>query len=402
MLSSRLHAAPDALHSASAELRLVAACLRWPYSEEERLEAIAEAALQVGDWDRLLRIVTRHRVTGLVYRGLEQAGVGHSAALEQTAAAQTRQTLSFAFESVRLERMFREAGVELLFLKGVALTKLAYGDLSLRHAKDIDLLVEPEDNDRASELLERAGYRPRYVRAHMSPAQYGLWMRHSKGMEWMHPQTGVELELHWRLTDMPTLLWDGLGPGRQVVAVGVGELPTLDSERLMAYLCVHGASHGWSRLKWLADVFALLPEDPAGAERLYRRMLELGAGRAAGQALLLCKDLLGLELAPGLRLELENDWALRTLRRAALRTILRGGSEREIYGMAFGTTFVYLSRFLLGEGWQFLVSEARQRVYPPDRVASSHLHRRLIFLFPVLRAVDWITDRMRHRGRSEG
>ena len=35
-------------------------------------------------------------------------------------------------------------------------------------------------------------------------------------------------------------------------------IPTLPVSRLLLYLCVHGALDGWLRLKWLADIAALL------------------------------------------------------------------------------------------------------------------------------------------------
>lgn len=391
----------------SAEFRFLMLCLRFPWTGDT-LATIRGGAPQVADWSRLLRIAARHRVAGLLYRACRQAGVMMPVEvkreLEQTTAAQTRQTMTFAFESARLERLFRDAGIDVIFLKGVALTLLAYGDLSLRHAKDIDLLIALEDAEAVSALLSGAGYAPRFRREGMSPDQYALWLRHSKGMEWWHGSTGVEIEVHWRLTDMPSLLPDALASDeRQSVAIGGGmTLTTLDRDHLFAFLCVHGASHGWSRLKWLADIYALLPQDePEERLRLYRRAVELGAARPAGQALLLCRELLGMPIEARLLAELEGDVALTLLTKAALITIRRGGSEREIYDQPFGTSFIYLSRFLLGDGWGFLLSEARQRAYPPDRIASSNLHRRLIFLFPVLRLWDWLLDRMRHGGRSE-
>jgi hypothetical protein len=403
---SPAHLAPSpALAKISPEFRLVAACLRWPLTPE-KLEAIAAAAQDVQDWDRVLRIVHRHRVFGLVFRGLCRAGVkpppSIALELEQATSAQTRQTMSFAFESVRLQRLFRDAELDVVFLKGAALTMLAYGDFSLRHAKDIDLMIGESEAAEAGALLTRAGYMPRFHLERMSPAQHDLWFRYSKGMEWFHPEKSIELELHWRLTDIPVLTNGLPSPAqRQLVSVG-GAIPltTLDSDHLFAFLCIHGASHGWSRLKWLGDLYALLPASrPAEIERLFRRSAAPGGRRAAGQALLLCHDLLGLELPSHLKAELEADWRIRLLRRTALVTILRAGSEREIYDMEFGTSFVYLSRFLLADGWRSFLSEMMQRLYPPDLVAANTLPRGRIVLFPLFRLVHWLGSRLFHVGR---
>lgn len=62
---------------------------------------------------------------------------------------------------------------------------------------------------------------------------------------------------------------------------GLGTLNVLRREDEFAYLCVHGAGHSWSRLKWLADLNARL----AGLEAqriagLYRYAEARGAGCA--------------------------------------------------------------------------------------------------------------------------
>jgi hypothetical protein len=404
--ASKLTATPTLIRT-SAEFRLVAFCLRWPFTPE-KLEHIALAANDVQDWNRVLRITRRHRVFGLVFRGLRKAGVALppqiALELEQATSAQTRQTMSFALESVRLQRLFRDARIPIVFLKGAALTMLAYGDFSLRHAKDIDLIITQSDAAEAGALLTRAGYTPRFRLETLPPQQHELWLRHSKGMEWFRPEKSVELELHWRLTDMPgTSLGNTLPPAESCQLVSVGgaiPLTTLDRDPLLAFLAIHGASHGWSRLKWLADVYALLPTThPAEIEPLFRRVTQLGARRPFGQALLLCQDLLGLTLPPRLNAELRADRHIRLLRRTALTTILRAGSEREIYDLEFGTSFVYLSRFLLTDGWKSFYAEFMHLLYPPDLVAANTLPRARLALFPVFRLLHWLGTRILHLNR---
>jgi len=61
---------------------------------------------------------------------------------------------------------------------------------------------------------------------------------------------------------------------------------------------MHGALDWWNRLKWLADVNALLasrPED--NVELLARAAKARGLGRAAAQILLLCRNILQAPLS---------------------------------------------------------------------------------------------------------
>lgn len=52
---------------------LVAACSDWPPADR-RAESIRNLAAGNLDWDRVVRMVIRHRVAGLVYEGLSNAG----------------------------------------------------------------------------------------------------------------------------------------------------------------------------------------------------------------------------------------------------------------------------------------------------------------------------------------
>ena len=119
----------------------------WPPSDR-RTEAIRAAAAGPLDWARFLRVVRRHRVLGLVHDGLMRArpDVPPEVAREISAQAATlvRENLAMAAEAVRLQRLFDDAGLPVLFLKGASLAVLAYGNLGLRGGKDIDLLVSPE------------------------------------------------------------------------------------------------------------------------------------------------------------------------------------------------------------------------------------------------------------------
>src|SRR5262245_14621134 len=148
-------------YRSSPEFRLVAACAMWPPSER-RLEAIRTAAGRPLDWPRFLRVARRHQVIGLVHDGLRrvQPDVPPEIVRETGAQAATlvRKNLEMARESLRLQRLFDEADLPVLFIKGAALSVLAFGDLGLRASQDIDLLVTYEVLPVATAIVMRAGY----------------------------------------------------------------------------------------------------------------------------------------------------------------------------------------------------------------------------------------------------
>ena len=198
--------------------------------------------------------------------------------------------------------------------------------------------------------------------------------------------------------DNPALLpgVDALGPRLMVdIAPGI-RLPTLALDELFAYLCVHGATHAWSRMKWIADVAALLKNaDEGEVERLYRRSLGLGVGRCSAQALLLCNLLFETRLPSSLAAELRSDPAVRYLVRIALSAMAGRNAETELDDTVFGTVPIHLSHFLLASGWRYKLSEVRRKTASHQDRSAGLLPRGLHFLYPLLAVPSWLWRRVR-------
>jgi hypothetical protein len=330
--------------------------------------AAASAQPQVAglDWNRLVRLARFHRVQGLVWKALSPISaalpeeVSHSLAADAAEIAATN--LQAAAECGALRAEFEAAGVPLLFVKGLTLGALAYGRSSIKSASDIDLLMPADALDRAAALLSQRAYQP------IIP-KHGLqrWHRRQKESVWARSRPALAIDLHTRLADHPRLIPAiGIGSPRQIVEVAAGiALPTLARDELFAYLTVHGASSAWFRLKWIADFAALIEGLPGTeVERLYRRSLELGAARAAAQALLLADRLFfgTLDGAPNLRRELCKDRASRWLANTALRQLAGRKEPVEPTSSAGGTVAIHLTQFLLLPGLRFKASELVRQV----------------------------------------
>jgi hypothetical protein len=389
--------------SLSNEFRLAAACCRWPPSPERDRE-VAAAADRAIDWEAFLQIVRRQRIEGFANAALRQAQAAvpqeGAASLAAAAGGIAQENLLHAAAALSLHRDFAEAGIELLHLKGVTLSLLAYETLALKKARDIDVVVAPGEAGKAFELLRRAGYRclsggaegEEATEPQPEAAKESVWQgRHD-----------ILVELHTGLVDNAMMLPGvGLDSPRQTVAIAPGKsLPTLGTEELFAYLCVHGATHAWSRLKWLADVAALASRGgPAGIELLYRRAEALGAGRSAAQALLLCADLLGTEVPAELVRTLQTDRATRWLVRVAVRTMTGADGARELDETLLGTIPIHLSHFLLARGRRYKLSELKRKSAGRPGAAGAPLRGPLRYLRPLIAVPLWLRARSRERIR---
>jgi hypothetical protein len=392
--SSGLRAAGDAV---TPEFLLAAACCRWPASQPRNI-AVRNAAAGVTDWNHFLWLVRRQRVAGLVHDALPAAGIDLPSATAKKLGAWAerigRQNSILAVETVRLQRALETADIPVLVLKGVALAQLAYGSLGAKHARDIDLLVAPERAETAMQLLEREGYVLSSPAKHLSARQRQSVVRYAREVELVHSDRHLIVELQWRVMDNPLLLRDvdAHSAAQSVTLSGGATVHTLEREDLFAYLCVHGAHHAWSRLKWLADVNALVGND-ADIGRLYRHAQRIGAGLCAGQGLLLCQRLFALNLPDALSDELRANQRVKKLVTIALDAMTAPRAETEADGGVAGVTRIVRTQFLLGQGWAFYAAQIRAAAAGPADVIRFPLPLPLHFLYPLLRLPLWLWRR---------
>lgn len=384
-------------HSLSREFLLLATCCVWPPSPR-RSAAIERAAAEPIDWNKFLQLVTRHRVAGLAHHGLSSVAQNMPPTVAESLAEQAtliaRENLLHAAETLRLQRLFDEEGIPVVFVKGVSLGALAYGALGLKHGRDIDMLVPPAFAEPALKLLEEVGYQLRQPYRQFGDGRRHLLFRYSKDAALINSRSGVEVELHWRLTDNPLLLQyvDCASPVHIVAPTKDFGIRTLNDRDLFAYLCVHGAIHGWSRLKWLADVGALIAhKDDAEIVALYGHAQACGAGLCAGQTLLLCDRLLDRKLPAHLEMELPGNRRLKRLESAAMSVMTN--AVVEIEGKFLDKVRAYLRPFTLGRGRAFFAAQCKASSVMLVDVARFPLHPSLQFLYPFLGLPLWLWRR---------
>lgn len=383
----------------SREFSLLAASCRWPATKgrDDEILRLISGELR---WDVFVDLVKRHRVEGLVHRALTEARaqIPRQVArfLSVRAEAIVAQNLMQAAAAMRLKQLLSAKAIDFLFLKGATLGILAYETLSVKQAWDIDLLVAPERAVEAAGVLSRAGYSRSHPILELSEGQFADWMLYCKESLWTHSD-GTVVELHTALVDNPRLLCGiSARTPSQEVSLGMGiPLPTLRRDELFAYLCVHGATHAWSRLKWLADVAALLSkQSPGQIEIMYRRAQQLGSERSAAQALLLCAQLLALDLPPALRDELGRDGRNHWLVRRALGA-MAGHGATELDDTVFGTIGINVSHLFLGRGLGFKMSELGRKLSNAEDRLIVRLPKPLTFLYPMIAVPLWVWRRYR-------
>lgn len=339
-----------------AEFRLLVDCCRSAFTAAE----VGGVPLPI-NWERFLSLACRHRVEAFAWRALrEDPHVPGQIArtLAEQYALTAESNLRAASESRRLMQAFDQSSIPLIFVKGLTVAALSYADPLLKRSCDIDLLVPGQQVEDAAAVLRHLGYDRQIPKS----GSLSAWHRHHKESVWKHEQTGQQIDLHCRLTDSPMLLPQvGIETEVQMVEIVPNvRIPTLARDELFAYLCVHGASSAWFRLKWVADFAGLLTSCSTDEiDDLYRKSGELGAGRAAGQALLLANRIFATRISGKLLRELRSSAATRLLAEVASQQLQ---VEREPTERFLGTAAIHWTQLLLQPGLKFAVLEGRRQV----------------------------------------
>lgn len=161
-----------------------------------------ERHARLARWDVAVPTARRHRLLGQLATALERIGyVQHlPPQVQETLAAELRRRRQYHDQRLlpQLQEVCRalvDAQITPVLLKGAAMVCDGILDPAHRPMGDLDLLVDPTEVDRASQVLRDLGY------THRVSAETARWARrhHYQDPPWRHPRRAVPVEIHWDL-----------------------------------------------------------------------------------------------------------------------------------------------------------------------------------------------------------
>ena len=189
----------------------------------------------------VLALLRNQRILGVFVSAIEAGqviadeAIGHAvhAAHDEAMA----QSMRAEIQALTVSRLFRQAGVEHRFLKGVALAHTSIMSPSERSFRDVDVLVRGSQVARAVAVIEASGG----VRKHAELARgYDQRFGKSVTMEF----NNVEIDLYRLLCPGPFGVWmhpDDLFVLPDDVTIAGQLLPTLDRTDHLLHACYHAA-----------------------------------------------------------------------------------------------------------------------------------------------------------------
>ncbi len=330
------------------EIQLLLNCARTRFDPYIR-DRIASLLAGDIDWARLIGTALAQRVTPLLYNAfihtnsprvppdvLDALGLYCTEGRERSAYL-ARELLAIADDMEREE-------IPLIPLKGPVLAELAYGDLSLRSAGDLDFLVKEAQVSKVCDLLATQGFHePEDSQPVLGlrPAVQAAYRKYQAEYMFVRDHDGIVVEPHWALVPRTLAVpidHDGLWERAEPAPFNGTRILSLTVEDLLLFLCVHGSKHQWTRLQWVCDIAELIAARPEldWSTCLERARLQ-GCRRMLLLGLALANRLLGTKLPDAVAPAVAAD--------AAAGSLARSVCGRMFLDDNLTTPLVRLSRF---------------------------------------------------------
>jgi hypothetical protein len=250
------------------------------------------------DWNYLLLMAERHRLVASLHYHLvnecpDAIPAKVSSTLEKLTQENTRSNLLLTGELLKIIELFEAHGIAAVPFKGPTLALWAYGDVGRREFGDLDILVRKHDVPAVRKLLVGNGFTPR---PELSAAQQAAKLRFDCSHNFAN-EKNIWLDVHWDFVVPSAAVQidtDKLLDRLQPIPVNRKVLKTVSVEDLLLILCLHGFTHFWERLGWIADVAALIDsQEKIDWPLLVKNADRMGSPRMISLGLYLAKSLLG-------------------------------------------------------------------------------------------------------------
>ncbi|HEX5966130.1 MAG TPA: nucleotidyltransferase family protein [Pyrinomonadaceae bacterium] len=224
------------------------------------------------DWDYVIGKAFRHGLLPLLQKNLAKVNAGTAAdlvpphvlaRLKRETVANSQSVLHLIGKQLKAYRVLKDRGIRTAIFKGSVLAQMAYGEVSLRQAGDIDVLIDRTNFAEARTLLESLGYE---MTPRLTDAQLASHLAFHCEIPFMRDEWFTIVDLHWGLA--PRSFVFGLEAGEvmsrlQSISFAGTTIETFGVEDMVIYQSMHGAKHLWHRLEWIISLAELIRASPA-------------------------------------------------------------------------------------------------------------------------------------------
>lgn len=251
------------------------------------------------NWDYFIKKVTDHKLKPLIYLNLKnfENSIPNRIYddLKISFRQNTQKNLFLTCELIKIIEMFEKHKIPVISYKGPILTYLTYGNLSMRHFVDLDLLVNPEHVNQAQEILYSMGYK---LDLKINEKQKKKLILQQQELKFFNKCNTVAVDLHWKLSLLHSVKTSCLSKKTKTVEIFNKPIKTLQPEEMFLLICIHNSSHRWNKLSFLLDLSDFALNNGINWFKVVSLAKKMGLMRIVNINLILIKNILNLNLFP--------------------------------------------------------------------------------------------------------
>lgn len=230
----------------------------------ENIKGIKHLTNQDLDWNYLINMAYKHRLSPLLYWHLNKISpetIPNNLKLElkEHFHKNVQKNLMMFKELLEVLDLLQTKGIVPIPYKGPVLAILIYKNLGFRIFGDLDFFVPLEDVPRTRDILVNEGYEPWEK---LTSAQEKSFYKFQREYHFINKLTGINLEIKWKFlsTLIPTSKKLVFQENEFFKEVNLDQfkLETISPEYLILILSIHNANHAFSRLYRFCDISELI------------------------------------------------------------------------------------------------------------------------------------------------
>lgn len=285
----------------SYEDELLLLCLR--LNIDKNLRNRIKYLSKIVDWDYLVQKADQHKVIPLLYRNInsqipEDVPTHILLNLRNIFSQNAKKNLFMLGEMLTILDLFDQNGIFAMPYKGLSLALLVYGNIALRQFGDLDIFINQENVIKAKKILISYGYKPYLT---LSFAKEKKFIESQHDLQFFNSEKNIILELHWNVSSL--FLYLPISEDRFLdmenldhFNINNKSIVTFSPEDMFLILCIHNASHYWSRLSWVCDISEFVKCYKLKWSSIIEKANSQGVMNIVLINLYLAKDLLDLDL----------------------------------------------------------------------------------------------------------
>ena len=340
--------------------------------------------------EQLLQISARHRIAPQLYTSVASCrdySDSFKEKLQMQYLENTKQVIIAENFLDELNQFFKKDKIQGIILKGIPLSENYYNNKFIRHSRDLDLLIDRKYLSAICNWLHSKGYRLQ-ENIFEYPEQFQrnyFQTNHHLAFYGILDDCPKILEIHWKLRSFNDAFpVDPFIDTSPLLSTQWENLRVLNHLDQFIYLCIHGAEHGWYRLKWLVDLPMLMKTVFIPWDELMKRSSELHAQQHVLSSLHLLNRLAPLHCFQTLLsghvsndIRKKSEYAISKL---CSDEIIESGFTKAVYNIFYLSSFNgRWKRSSFWKRWFISTSDWKRFPLPPS----------LFFLYYPLRPIFW-------------